>query len=106
MSKLSTLWNIILHASVYNSVYNNYRVGKTFINSTTIFYVKITQGKMYLTQGKHREFHLGWNVATLWQSRLCEATHVEGAEFVQSKYYRKTTTLYCWLQEANDSYSF
>ena len=20
---------------------------------------------MYLTQGKHREFHLGWNVATL-----------------------------------------
>ena len=26
---------------------------------------------MYLTQGKHREFHLGWNVATLINRNHC-----------------------------------
>ena len=33
------------------------------------FFVKITQGKINVTQGKHSEFHLGWNVTALYSDK-------------------------------------
>ena len=37
----------------------------SLMKPTGSFDVKKTQGKIYVTQGKQREFHFGWNVATL-----------------------------------------
>ena len=44
----------------------NYKPYKSFIvqNHLLILWEKNT-GKKFVTQGKHREFYLGWNVATL-----------------------------------------
>ena len=33
---------------------------------TGLFLHKNNTGKIYVTQGKHREFHFGYNVATLY----------------------------------------
>ena len=40
--------------------------GKSFItHNHLLFFLKKSTGKKFVTQGKHREFYLDWNVATL-----------------------------------------
>ena len=44
----------------------NYKPYKSFIvQSHLLILWKKNTGKQFITQGKHREFYLGWNVATL-----------------------------------------
>ena len=52
--------------SLYASVCNNTVVmWPLFIKLIVSFLRKNNTGKIYVTQGKHREFHFGYNVADL-----------------------------------------
>ena len=57
-----------------NNKNHNYKPGKSFSTQNHLLILwKKTQGKRLYhreTQGKHREFYLGWNVATLNKSLL------------------------------------
>ena len=46
--------------------------------------MKKNTGKKFVTQGKHREFYLGWNVATLCTFTVSEfvCDHVFAAQLV------------------------
>ena len=87
---------------IKNKWYNLEQV--TFLLLLLLFFNKKNTGKISATQGKHREFHVGKNVATLNIDWVKDQLRSGGSREVQQIF--KSDTVTCFVKTCNSSSSW